>query len=881
MTCTIREELIRAELLLERGEYRDALELVEALAAWEGLPAGDRIACFLLKTRLTVKLGELERALALTEEALQTTGERETPLLVVDLLTVKAEASWRSGELDQGLGAVKEGEALLAGIGPEQLGVVEGEIERREGELLHHRGIIFWYRGDLDMALEYHQRSRAIKERLGNRQGLADSLNNLGLVCSSRGDFDQALDHYLQSLAINEELGNKRNTAITLANLGNVYSRKGDLDQALACQKRSLAIKEEIGHKHDIFTSLINLGVVYQLKGELSQAKEHYQRSLAISEELGIKRDIALAINNLGNIDQLRGDLDQALEYFETSLAIYTELRIREEIALLLSNIGEIHRKKGNLGRALEYYERSLITYEEMGNDPMSAIVLSELVWIALERRDPTLAQQYLKRLQQINERTDSRSISQRYRFARALSLRASKRARDKLEAEEILEHLVEEEIADHSLTVTAMIHLCDLLLFELKMTGEDELFRRIKDLTQQLLEIAEQQSSHSLLAETYLLQSKLALIELDMGRARTLLTEAHAIAKQKGLRVLARAVAHERDLLQSQVQMWELIIQRNPSRREMIDLTQLDDLLEQMVQRTVAVLTGAKDRVEVEEVPKRPVVQGTLNERYRLDAEIGRGGMGAVYRAHDTLLKRDVAVKVVTETGLGTEGRARLLREAQSAAQLNHPNVVSVYDAGEVDLPGLEGAAPFIVMEWVEGESLHTHRPHDLKEILAITRQVCAALEHAHAHGIIHRDLKPENVMITPDGTAKLMDFGLARTVASRLTTEGTIIGTVFYLAPEQALGQEVDRRADLYALGVLLYELTTGRLPFDADDPVAVISQHLHAPVVSPQEHNPEIPHPLNDLILRLLSKGPEDRPASAAEVEKTLMQLIAGEQ
>jgi tetratricopeptide (TPR) repeat protein len=875
MTSTIREEVIRAERLLERGEYRDALELVEALAAREGLPADDRLACFLLEGRLKVKLGELEEALALTEEVLQTTSERENPLLVVDILTVRAEASWRSGELVEALGAVEEGEALLAGMGPEHLGVVEGEIERREGELLHHRGVICWYKGDLDMALECHQRSRTIKERLGNRQALADSFNNLGLVYWSRGDFDQALDYYQRSLAISEELGNKRNTAVSLTNLGNIHSRKGNLDQALACQKRSLAIKEELGNKHDISMSLINLGAVYQLKGELKQAEEHYQRSLAISEELGIKRDIALALNNLGNIDQLKGDLNQALECFQTSLAIYRELGIREEVALLLANIGEIHRKKGNLERAFEYYERSLATYEEMGNDPLTAIVLYELVWIALERGDPTLAQQYLQKLQQINEGTDNRSISQRYRVARALSLKASKRARDKLKAVEILEHLVEEEVADHSLTVTAMIHLCDLLLFELKMTGEDELFGEIKDLTYRLLEIAEQQSSHSLLAETYLLQSKLALIELDMGRARTLLTKAQAIAEEKDLRMLARAVAHERDLLQSQVQMWEVISQRKPSWREMIDLTQLDDLLGQMAQGTVAVLAGG------EETPKGPFVRGTLNERYRLDAEIGRGGMGAVYRAHDTLLKRDVAVKVLSEAGVGTEGRARLLREAQSAAQLNHPNVVSVYDAGEVDLPGLEGTAPFIVMELVEGESLHTRRPHNLDETLAIIRQVCAALEHAHAYGIIHRDLKPENVMITPDGTAKLMDFGLARTVASRLTTEGTIIGTVFYLAPEQALGQEVDRRADLYALGVLLYELTTGRLPFDADDPVAVISQHLHAPVVSPQEYNPEIPHAVEDLILRLLSKKPKDRPASAAEVEETLAQLLAGEQ
>ena len=261
--------------------------------------------------------------------------------------------------------------------------------------------------------------------------------------------------------------------------------------------------------------------------------------------------------------------------------------------------------------------------------------------------------------------------------------------------------------------------------------------------------------------------------------------------------------------------------------------------------------------------------VAGTLlNQRYRLDAEIGRGGMAIVYRGYDTLLDRPVAVKVMSQTAtLGTDGRARLLHEAKAAASLNHPNIVSVYDAGEAD------GSPFIVMELVKGESLHDRPPRSLEDIVAIARQICIALKDAHAHDVIHRDLKPENVLLTPDGTAKLTDFGLARSVASRMTSEGTIIGSVFYLAPELALGQDFDGRADLYALGVMFYELTTGRLPFAADDPIAVISQHLHAPVVPPRAKNPEIPPALDALIISLLSKNPEDRPASAAEVLRLL--------
>jgi tetratricopeptide (TPR) repeat protein len=272
-------------------------------------------------------------------------------------------------------------------------------------------------------------------------------------------------------------------------------------------------------------------------------------------------------------------------------------------------------------------------------------------------------------------------------------------------------------------------------------------------------------------------------------------------------------------------------------------------------------------------------LIGALLNGRYRLDAELGRGGMGRVYRAHDTLLDRQVAVKVLSAPELGTEGRARLLREAQAAAGLNHPNIVSVHDAGEAQIPDRADPLPFVVMELVAGQSLHDRRPESLEDILSVARQVCAALEHAHARGIIHRDLKPENVLLAPDppegtsATAKLSDFGLARSIASRLTVEGTVEGTVFYLAPELALGQAYDGRADLYALGVMLYELTTGRLPFLAEDPLAVISQHLHAPAVPPRARDEGIPPALDALIVRLLSKDPQDRPASAAEVLRTL--------
>ena len=255
------------------------------------------------------------------------------------------------------------------------------------------------------------------------------------------------------------------------------------------------------------------------------------------------------------------------------------------------------------------------------------------------------------------------------------------------------------------------------------------------------------------------------------------------------------------------------------------------------------------------------------LNARFRLGSELGRGGMAIVYRAHDELLDRDVALKVVRKPELAPEDRQRMMREARMAARLHHPNIVTVYDAGEID------GQPFIVMELVEGRSAFQEPPATLQASVAIACRLCEALAHAHGLGIVHRDLKPENVLLTADGSVKLTDFGLAFSLASRITSEGLLAGTVFYLAPEQAQGRGIDGRSDLYALGVMLYEWVTGALPFTADDPLGVITQHLYAPVVPPRARNSAVPPALDRLIVALLGKQPDERPASAGEVLEIL--------
>jgi hypothetical protein len=255
---------------------------------------------------------------------------------------------------------------------------------------------------------------------------------------------------------------------------------------------------------------------------------------------------------------------------------------------------------------------------------------------------------------------------------------------------------------------------------------------------------------------------------------------------------------------------------------------------------------------------------------RYEVRRFLGEGGKKRVYLAHDTRLDRDVAFALIKTEGLDAVGRERIEREAQAMGRLGaHPHIVTIFEIGD------EGGAPLVVTELmgggdVEGLLEQADGPLQLRRALEIAKGVCRGLQFAHAQGIVHRDLKPGNVWLTADGVAKIGDFGLAVALdRSRLTSHGLMVGTVAYMPPEQALGGEVTPRADLYSLGAMLYELVTGKPPFQADDPTAVISQHINVAPVAPSWHTEHCPPDLEALILRLLAKAPADRPADAAEV------------
>jgi serine/threonine-protein kinase len=273
------------------------------------------------------------------------------------------------------------------------------------------------------------------------------------------------------------------------------------------------------------------------------------------------------------------------------------------------------------------------------------------------------------------------------------------------------------------------------------------------------------------------------------------------------------------------------------------------------------------------------------LGGRYELDGVVGRGGMAEVYRARDIRLDRIVAIKTLrADLARDQIFQARFRREAQSAASLNHPSIVAVYDTGEDMATGLP--VPYIVMEFVDGRTVRDllQDGHRLlpERSLEIIDGVLRALDYSHQAGIVHRDIKPGNVMVTRNGDVKVMDFGIARAMSdsqATMTQTAQVIGTAQYLSPEQARGERVDSRSDLYSTGCLLYELLTGRPPFTGDSPVAIAYQHVRENPIPPSRVDPDVPPWADAIVLKAMAKSPADRYQTAGDMRADLQRAASG--
>src|SRR3954467_14495093 len=272
------------------------------------------------------------------------------------------------------------------------------------------------------------------------------------------------------------------------------------------------------------------------------------------------------------------------------------------------------------------------------------------------------------------------------------------------------------------------------------------------------------------------------------------------------------------------------------------------------------------------------------LSKRYRLDAQVGTGGMSTVYSAFDTVLERQVAIKLMhREIADDSDQLERFRREARAVAKLNHPHVVGVIDAGEQDDDEDGFTTPYIVFEYVEGETLKDRIRRNgrlpVAESLAYATEIARALGAAHEHQIVHRDVKPQNVLIDEEGAAKVTDFGIARSLTEEgLTADGRVLGTTDYVSPEQALGQDVGPQSDLYSLGIVLFEMLTGDVPFHGENQVAVAMKHVREEIPDVQMRRPEVSSALAAVVDRATAKDLDRRYASDRELIADLEDVLA---
>lgn len=274
----------------------------------------------------------------------------------------------------------------------------------------------------------------------------------------------------------------------------------------------------------------------------------------------------------------------------------------------------------------------------------------------------------------------------------------------------------------------------------------------------------------------------------------------------------------------------------------------------------------------------------GHTIDRYHILEQLGRGGMATVYKAYDTRLERDVAIKIIRREAFPAENYDRILkrfeREAKAMAKLSHPNIVKVHDYGE------HNGLPYLVLEYLPGGSIKKYlgQSMDWRNAAKLILPIAKALDYANQRGFIHRDIKPSNILITDSGEPMLSDFGIAKILNAEntqtLTATGVGVGTPVYMSPEQGMGQDIDARADVYSLGIVFYELITGRKPFEADTPMAVVVKHLHDPLPCPTQYISDLPEKVEKILYKCLAKQPQDRYADMGAFAKTLKDALTGQ-
>ncbi|MFX0064268.1 MAG: tetratricopeptide repeat protein [Candidatus Hermodarchaeota archaeon] len=572
--------------LFEQGKYQ---EVVNQLTQWEvdGLfdtfTEQEQIECIYYQSyALHQGLGQFETALQIVLAARQKYTTLTDQSLLLALITQQIFGLCEMARFDEAHEAIIEGDAILESITAKERETGAYWIAFFE----NRKGVYYWYKKDLDTALEYYQRALSLREKIGDLSAIAHSLSNLGLLYYTKGELDTALDYYQRKLDLARQMGDSQSIALTFTLIGHAYRDKGALDTALTFYQQALNIYEDIGSVW-IAGALGYIVTPYILKGELNTALEYNRRCLSLSREVYQKTEnayhLALCFYRFAWIYYSKGELDTALDYIQQTLTFQGTIGELEPFSFAIFLSALIYQARGELNISLEYLKQCLSNEEKIGNDFEISGVLFELIRVVLAQKKRPQAQEYLNRLQQLQNRTKNPRILLRSRLAEALILKQSLRALEKFQAQAILKQIVQEDVIEFNLTALAIVQLCELLILEVKLLGSVEIWEEAKALIDKLYEIAQNQRSVSMSVEALLLLAKAAAVDGDLPQALRYYEQARLTATEKNLTGLLAKVDTQQKRFEAEFETWRKLIQSNASLQERVKKTEMEDYMKEV----------------------------------------------------------------------------------------------------------------------------------------------------------------------------------------------------------------------------------------------------------------------------------------------------------
>ncbi len=681
--------------------------------------------------------------------------------------------------------------------------------------------------GQFAKALEFFSRAEAVFKQNGNKKAMAKCINNSGVVYTRLGDVAKGRDCFLRSLTVMTQLKDEFEIASCEVNLGITSRKLGQPEAALDYYQKALPIFEKLKHEIGVATTLGNIGLTYKDLGLYDKAIEFYLKALKIEEKNKNKAGIARVLGNIGNIYKNMNNSAKALDCFERSLALQKEIGAKTQIAGQSLNIGNVYLNEKDYARAGDYFQEALDIWRQIDNPQGQAEALANLAVV----------------YQQRNKRDQALDCSQQ-----ALAMN--------------------EKIGSQEGTLVALKILADI-----HMDRKEP--RQAMKFLQRGLAMAQARKEPLLIRDFY---DSLSSVASSLGNFRQALDYFHSYVKAKDAilnqegndKIAELAAKYEAEKKQQQIALLE---KNNELLKKNSEIQKLQ--ISSGRSRTWALASGIVLLIGIFLLFFRRYLyllafwkKKTYISHYKLERQLGSGAMGVVWQATDlTGTKKAVALKVIREEHASDPvQRKRFLNEAYLVDQLDHPNIIKVFERGEYQ------QNLYIAMELLSGKSLaETIRSGariPLAECLQIMHQLADALARIHGQGILHRDVKPANVMLTNGSdqrAAKLLDFGLAQSPSlTRLTETGEILGTVYYMAPELISQRQASAASDIYALGVVFYEMLTLEKPFLGENPGEIIRAILENEPIAPSHFRPDLPSAQAALVMRMLSKDPGQRPA-----------------